>query len=571
MAMFRATKAPSSASAATARGRVTPGQVLRAAAAPFLILAAPYAAYLQFHRYALLQPESLLILALFAGVALVFGAVASRSYLAQTAVLAALLTFFADIQAPDLGLKVLGLVFLGIAAVLWVVRRHASPLVAAGMAAMCVVALVPQSPAAGHPSTPPGNPDLPLVLHVVLDEHLGLAGLPPDLTPATVRGEYERFFPGRGFRLFGAAYSEFPETKWSLPHLFNLSTGEYRDDLTQPGAAETSYRMTRNEYFARMKQAGYAIRVYQPDYLDVCAGVVAEAACETYRARTVEGVQRIDAPSPAKVRVIGGSYLYRSEVYRRVRGAYREVRVQLPPEWRPPSWNWERGSTAPIGSRPMFDVVAADLASAGRGDMVFAHFLLPHYPYVFNARCQPRPIGDWLERSSDARVDLAKGAINTSESRAARYRLYFEQLACTRTRLARLLDAIPPALRADAIVLVHGDHGSRISLTDPVTTVEHRMQPSDYADNYSTLFAVRAPGIARGYDPQPLAISCLLMALVESGFRSADTAASCAPEARVFFRQGSAPRLRPLRAFWAPPSPPATRAATQIATAATGR
>jgi hypothetical protein len=529
--------------------------------APFLVLAAPYTAYLQFHRYGILQPESLLILALFAGVALVLGAAASRSYLAQTAILAALLTFFADIQAPDLGLKVLGLAFMAIAGVLWVLRRHASPLVAAGMATMCAVALVPKSSAASHPATPPGNPGLPLVVHVVLDEHLGVAGLPPELAPAEVRGEFERFFVGRGFRLFGAAYSEFPETKWSLPHLFNLAAGEYRSDLVQPGAAEDSYRMTRNEYFARMRKAGYAIRVYQPDYLDVCAGVVAGSACETYRARTLEGIQRVDAPASSKVRVVGGSYLYRSEVYRRVRDAYRNARLRLPSAWRPPSWNWERGSTAPVGSKPMFDVVAADLASAGRGDMVFAHFLMPHYPYIYDAACRPRPIGGWLQRSSEVRADLEAGTMNTPETRAERYRLYFEQLACTRDRLARLLDAIPEALRHDAVVMVHGDHGSRITLTDPVATAERRLRASDYADNYSTLFAVRAPAIGGAYEPRPLAISCLLVALVESDFRSADATRPCAADGQVFLRDDGAPRPRPLRPFWESAPAPAQVAA----------
>jgi len=153
--------------------------------------------------------------------------------------------------------------------------------------------------------------------------------------------------------------------------------------------------------------------------------------------------------------------------------------------------------------------------------------------------------------------------MNTPESRAERYRLYFEQLACTREQLARLLDAIPAPLREDAIILVHGDHGSRIALTDPVTAAEDRMQPSDYADSYSTLFAVRTPSIAGGSRTQPVAISCLMLALVDSEFRSTETARPCAADGQVFLRHDTAPRARPLRAFWLPD--PAAAAQADIA------
>jgi hypothetical protein len=524
---------------------------VRWASAPLLILAAPFTAYLQHHHYGWLQPEALLFFALFAAVAVLLGMVASRGRAAEAVVLAALLTFMVDVQAPDVGVKALGLILVAAAAVMWLLHRNAARLVTVTMATMCAVSLIPRSSASSPPTTAPGNRGLPLLVHVVLDEHLGVAGMPADLVPPEAPGDLEQFFVSRGFRLFGAAYSEFPETKWSLPHLLNLVSGEYRDDLARPGETEDTYRLTRNEYFARMTNAGYAIRVYQPDYLDVCATVVTAAACETYPARNLDGVQRIAVPAAGKLRALGGSYLFRSEAYRRARQAYRDVRRQLPStQWRPPAWNWERVSVAPVGSFAMFDRVAADLASASRGDLVFAHFLLPHYPYVYDAECRPRPVAGWMERSSDARQELGKGTMNTPESRADRYRLYFEQLACTRSRLARLLDAIPAPLREDAIVIVHGDHGSRITLSDPVTTIEDRLLMSDYADNYSTLFAVRAGPIAGGYEPRPLAISCVLAALVESDFRSVDMTRPCAADGQLFLRHDTAPKARPLRAFW---------------------
>ena len=49
-----------------------------------------------------------------------------------------------------------------------------------------------------------------------------------------------------------------------------------------------------------------------------------------------------------------------------------------------------------------------------------------------------------------------------------------------------------------AIVLVHGDHGSRISQMS--LGVQKNLTSDDLRDAYSTSFAVKAPGIAPGYD-----------------------------------------------------------------------
>ena len=121
--------------------------------------------------------------------------------------------------------------------------------------------------------------DLPLIVHLVLDEHIGLEGLPDDLTPRSFKEETRSFFVDRKFRLFGAAHSEYPWTEQSLSHLLNLTSGKYVSDLlTQPTKRRT-YRLTRNAYFQRLEQQGYAVRVHQTGFLDVCAGRIPPSAC----------------------------------------------------------------------------------------------------------------------------------------------------------------------------------------------------------------------------------------------------------------------------------------------------
>jgi hypothetical protein len=178
--------------------------------------------------------------------------------------------------------------------------------------------------------------------------------------------------------------------------------------------------------------------------------------------------------------------------------------------------------------------------------------LLPHYPYAFDETCHTRPPTEWRTRTNGHDADVPAGSNNTRESRAVRYGLYAQQLVCLQGKLAELMDAIPDALQSDAIVLVQGDHGSRISLVEAEADRTRSLAPSDYADHFSALFAVRAPGLDRGMDAQPAAVSCLLRSLVESGFRSAASSSACAAPAAVFLRRaGLPPQRQPLPEFWA--------------------
>ena len=49
---------------------------------------------------------------------------------------------------------------------------------------------------------------LPLIVHLILDEHIGLEGIPEDLAPASFKDEARTFFTDKGFKVFGGAYSE---------------------------------------------------------------------------------------------------------------------------------------------------------------------------------------------------------------------------------------------------------------------------------------------------------------------------------------------------------------------------
>jgi arylsulfatase A-like enzyme len=93
--------------------------------------------------------------------------------------------------------------------------------------------------------------------------------------------------------------------------------------------------------------------------------------------------------------------------------------------------------------------------------------------------------------------------VSSSRYREEAYRRYFEQTTCLLGMLDDLFDAMRDRGIFDrATIIVHGDHGSRITIHDPVFENAERLSPRDLIDAYSALFAIRMPGVASGYDTQ---------------------------------------------------------------------
>jgi hypothetical protein len=450
-------------------------RILRASLAPFLLLITPFASYLQYNRLGISNPEVILAVLAIVAVALLLGAVSAVSPVFTVLTLAALLTFFIDIQAREPGLKRLGLAFIALSVVLWLLRRHAGRIVSLMMATVLALSFVPSRSQAASPDAmsvgsgaPAVRTDLPVVLHVILDEYIGPEGVPIDLAPKGFKQQYEAFYVDRGFRLFGKAYSEYPKTMWAIPALLSLSPGHFAPHLLTPESTDNNYHLARNDYFARLASLGYTVRVHQSSFIDLCPDSGA-ATCRTYGTSSLDMLPRLNVPITTKLAIVGGTFLGQSEAYSRAKEKYQTTRVRLQRRVNLPKWNWEQGTPAPVGTMPMFDAVADDLSKATPGTFVFAHFLLPHYPYVYNASCEQPPASKWLTRSDYDRANVPGGIMNVPDGRAERYAGYFQQILCAQKKVDALIAAIPPSLRDDAIIIVQGDHGSRISLVDPTT------------------------------------------------------------------------------------------------------
>jgi arylsulfatase A-like enzyme len=57
----------------------------------------------------------------------------------------------------------------------------------------------------------------------------------------------------------------------------------------------------------------------------------------------------------------------------------------------------------------------------------------------------------------------------------------------------------------DAIIVINGDHGSRIPRHFPsgATRAAGLLDEADYRDTFSTLYAIKSPDVSPGYDAAP--------------------------------------------------------------------
>ncbi len=520
-----------------------------------LVLLTPFAVFLQYQGYGFFRPDVALIVLVMAGLALLAGAAAATSPAVEAAVLAGLLTFFMDLQFdPPKGSIGLAVIFLALTSLLWVLREHAARILTLTMATVLasslllprssVMALEAPTPSSSSPRTS-ASEQLPLILHLIVDEHIGFEGMPAGLTPAAFERDERSFFDRHGFLLFGRAYSEYSNSYRSITHLVNLQPGGYVPSLLERGTGST-WAVASNAYFDRLARLGYRIRVYQSDYLDLCADQPERSTCQTYAATSLRPFAGVALPPLEKARVVAGMYLHQSNVYLVIREAYKQRRRQVASTVALPAWDWERDRIGPLSSMPVLEALARDLSSARRGDFIMAHLMMPHYPYVYDANCELRHPREWIDRMDR---DAPQGSLNTPEGRATRYARYFDQAACVRKKLDGLMMAIPSSLRGDAVVIIHGDHGSRIPLIEPDAAGHSRVSASDYADSYSTLFAIRSPHLQAGYDRRLAPITCLMRTLVESDFRSVSTLDACAGTPTVFMSADGQTVAMPLPAF----------------------
>jgi hypothetical protein len=491
-----------------------------------LVLLAPWFVLLGYHGYSLFAPEVLMIATAAVAIAALLALVSRLlGLLVRTVLLAVLLTLFVDLHVTvPLSSLLIALSFLGVAGafgvLLWLLREHAPAIVSAIFVTLIAFTLLTADSSSQRITSQPGSAaarasNAPLLIHLVLDEHIGVEGLPPEIDAAReLRGELIEFYTARGFRLFGGAYSQYANTFNAIANLLNFAERGVNHSFLKPGSAGRTWDLSDSAYFSMLQQRGYQLHLYQSSYMDLCdAKGIRSWSCLTYPVASLGSVEDLPLRADEKARFIVVALLARSRTLLVLSKAYERL-VRQPLGRRGlhvPSWWVEAPSFGPLPVPAVVEQLTRDILAHPRGHAFFAHLMVPHYPYVFDERCELRPrAADWLTNHiapTDAPV------YNTADSRALKYQRYTEQVRCVLSMLDDLLDTLDSrGLLAEATIVVNGDHGSRIAEHFPsgVSLDGGLLTETDYRDTFSTLYAIKAPDVQPGYVQRPAPVVNLL-------------------------------------------------------------
>ncbi len=460
-------------------------------ASGFTVLLASLVNFLIFNDYPLLRGDVLLVAG---GIALtcLFMALLypGQRRLVRAAMEGFLIGLFVDLNADHeilaagAGLATLMFVYLA--------RKSILPfalMIGASIVVTALLGLGTRQPWIETRSSSPGPvgtaAQLPAIVHIILDEHIGIEGLPAS-NPETqaIKTELRDFYQSRGFALFGRAYSEHMRTVNAIPDMLNYG------NRGGSGAGRDGVQVGPTAHFEKLRRQGYNLHLFQSSFVDFCTGAGA-ATCTTYVDSSLRPT--LDAP------------LLASERAKLI--VLKFAGLSSLAKWMDMTNLIERqGLSSSVVALSAAQKFAEQVRSARPGEVHFAHLLIPHYPYVVDRNCRLLPASQWRQRKWSRPIEEREVA-------------YFEQLRCSLRQIDRILDAVAKSPAGpDAIVVIHGDHGSRITDLDPNTEHRGRYTKAQMVAAFNTLFAVRGPKIAPGYDESPARVSHLLEDLGRSEF-----------------------------------------------------
>ena len=494
-----------------------PGQqpIARLVMTAFAIgLLASFANLLNHHHYPVFTAEVGLVAAVLLIVALLL---TGLHRLAQPR-LAFLITALVSAIIIDLGTDMPNTVFpltvVGLAAIAWWREQVVLKLMAAAFSSVLLfqiidipktsseaVPLANEAKNLQNPAT--RNAQLRPIVHLILDSCIGLDGMTALGTNfGNLRQEQEQFYLSNGFQLYPGAYSRHAKTINALPEL--LSYGQAAR-ATEPRNVQITQAPSL-AYFNDLDQAGFRTSALTPSFVNFCPNQIL-SECQNYNRSDLAVLAASELAVSDKALVIGATMLELSQFTALMGGLMDEQLGQLRRSTGRHLYN--RAKLYSLTGLSRIDAVTADLANLHFGEARVIHLLLPHDPYVVSRDCHLLPEPDWKDEHGTA-------------SFAVRDAAYAEQAHCmTETRIAALLKALDQteAGRA-AIVIIHGDHGSR-TLNGVPSSLAGTPDPRSMAVTYSAFFAIRVPGETPTLVPGQFALDELVGAFAATHFSAA--------------------------------------------------
>ena len=528
---------------------------------PFFTLITPFLVFLEHHSYGIFHIEifmsilGFLLVSLLCSAGMRYGGFIGKNFFAFV-----LVTLFFSIQFGSSGEIVFTCMLLGVAVALLIFKDN-FPLIAASIFATFFIVTLSQvflpqevqSLEIAKQDLAVGSGPVPRIIHLILDEHIGLEGIPTDIPEGMeVKSQLVEFYEKYGFMTFGGAYSHYSLTINSIPNLLNFSSAA--KTRMYIGEGDNPDRLLENLYFEGLAQAGYRLNVWWGHHIDYCShSQVLIDNCVQIPSHGLKITQSVDLNMLERVQLVFSNYINLSNIYGGARNYYETFRNEiLPYGVSLPSATWDRHKVTTLPYLFSLEALWQSILELPEGNVAFAHLLLPHSPYVTNADCTIRTsLQEW---KYNVLSSTRGGVPNTKDSRETHYREYFKQVQCVYMKLDELFKRMEHAgLFENSVIIIHGDHGSRIMKTEPTIENEQTLSKQDIVDGYSTLFAVKFPKQVGYYDTQTVPIEFLLQEKVVKPLLGEKVSAP--PSAPFVFLQSEDPTIQDLKPIPYPISP----------------
>lgn len=273
------------------------------------------------------------------------------------------------------------------------------------------------------------------------------------------------------------------------------SAMNFRHDFDSSFAVETAlgadHIMQENALFTALEALGYRLNVYQTGEIDFCQSNRENLdRCWQYPLPNVRSAVESNNTS-LKITILAKTLLGQSSLLRALLA----------------DTNWYSSVEVAVHDPDVFEVLGQDILKRASGNYFFAHALIPHGPFIFQSDCAAQ-----YGLPPALTVDRGKNeSLIVGDAYEVRNGLYFAQIDCALKNLQTLIDIMKNNGSYErAIILLHGDHGSRIGPDVHSFDKQHLLRGEHYRTEFSTLFAVKYPGSVFSIIERALPISYLI-------------------------------------------------------------
>ncbi|MCP3887522.1 MAG: hypothetical protein GY702_01450 [Desulfobulbaceae bacterium] len=347
----------------------------------------------------------------------------------------------------------------------------------------------------------------PTEIYIVLDAMLGPGGIDRTIPGGQeFYNQVKEFHERHGFALYQNAFSRQLYTFSSLPPALNFDfVGQSPDEYVTVSNGSTF--VSSNRLFEDIIQNDRELVVYQTPFINFCKNESINR-CKTlgiynpFNGYTPQSVtENKSFATLIGLKTIARETLTLTYIRLFLKNAFpRKLSQKLFGIGSLP----EVDHYSVLSFEHWFSEFSKDILSSGGQSNYFAHFMVPHDPFVLDESCQPKPTaegGMFITKTEGIQ------GLEFEERRQFLYQAYFAQASCVYKKLDELFSRLAEDETFDDVrVVLFGDHGSRISAHELVRYLGDR----DLRDNYSTLFSVWQRGKAFELIEEQISIQQLL-------------------------------------------------------------